>query len=50
MELPAGTIVERYTIEGPIGAGGMAMVYLVRHRELGSLHALKLVRLPVPCT
>jgi len=46
VEIPVGTKVERYLIEGVIGAGGMAVVYLVRHRELGSQHALKVLTLP----
>ncbi|MEZ4237371.1 MAG: protein kinase [Myxococcota bacterium] len=42
--LAVGTTIERYTVEGVIGRGGMATVYRVRHRTLGSEHALKVVR------
>ena len=41
MTLTPGTVVERYVIEGVIGEGAMAVVYRARHRELGSLHAIK---------
>ena len=42
--LEPGRVVERYTVEGELGAGGMATVFLVRHNALGSLHALKLLK------
>ncbi len=48
MELTAGTIVERYRVEGRLGAGGMASVYRVRHQDLGTVHALKVLHLPSP--
>ncbi len=43
MELAAGTVVDRYVVEGVLGEGGMAIVYLVRHTQLGTKHALKLL-------
>ncbi len=43
MELAAGTVVERYTIERTLGAGGMAVVYLARHNQIGTLHAVKVL-------
>jgi serine/threonine protein kinase len=43
MELNAGEIVDRYTIEGPIGRGGMAIVYKARHNQLGTVHAIKVL-------
>jgi eukaryotic-like serine/threonine-protein kinase len=36
-------IADRYQVEAHIGAGGIADVYRVRHLELGSAHALKLL-------
>ena len=41
--LKAGDIVDRYTVEGEIASGGMAEVYRVRHNQLGSVHALKVL-------
>ncbi|MCB9745693.1 MAG: protein kinase [Alphaproteobacteria bacterium] len=42
--LDAGhTIDNRYEIEALIGEGGLAHVYRVRHVQLGSVHALKLL-------
>nr|MBA2319991.1 protein kinase [Deltaproteobacteria bacterium] len=42
--LASGDIVgERYEVEGLAGRGGMAVVYRVKHRGLGSTHALKLL-------
>ncbi len=38
----------RYIIEGELGSGGMAVVYLARHRELGSVHAIKVLSLSSP--
>ena len=43
MELAAGTVLGRYVVEGPLGEGGMAVVYRVRHERLGTVHALKLL-------
>lgn len=42
-DLGPGTHVGNYVVEGVVGRGGLATVYRVRHRELGSLHALKVV-------
>jgi len=41
--LNRGDVVDRYKVEDLLGKGGMASVYLVRHRKLNSLHALKLL-------
>jgi predicted ATPase/Tfp pilus assembly protein PilF len=38
-----GQRLGRYRIEGMLGCGGMATVYLARHLQLGSLHALKVL-------
>ncbi len=35
--------VDRYVVEAAIGAGAMAQVYRVRHRLLGTVHALKVL-------
>jgi serine/threonine protein kinase len=44
MQLATGIVVgERYVVEALLGQGGMAVVYRVRHRTLGTVHALKLV-------
>ncbi|MEM6927712.1 MAG: protein kinase [Myxococcota bacterium] len=42
-KLEPGTAVDRYEVERIVGRGGMAVVYRVRHRKLGSIHALKVV-------
>ncbi|MFT7520199.1 MAG: serine/threonine protein kinase, partial [Kiritimatiellia bacterium] len=44
MALNAGSHVGSYIVEGLVGSGGMADVYRVRHRALGSVHALKVLR------
>lgn len=36
-----GQVIEGYRVESMLGAGGMGVVYVVRHTELGSLAALK---------
>lgn len=41
--LSVGDIVEKYEIEDLAGTGGTASVYRVRHRQLGTLHALKVL-------
>ncbi len=43
MQITTGSVVDRYTVEGPLGEGGMAMVYRVRHNQLGTYHALKVL-------
>ncbi|MEL6347621.1 MAG: protein kinase, partial [Myxococcota bacterium] len=48
MDIQAGTRIERYVVEGLIGMGGMARVYRVRHTQLRSLHALKVLQIPTP--
>ncbi|MBT3219745.1 MAG: serine/threonine protein kinase, partial [Proteobacteria bacterium] len=48
MSLSTGTAIERYVIEATLGKGGMAVVYLARHSQLGSLHAIKVLSLPAP--
>ncbi len=48
MLLAVGTSLDRYVVEARIGSGGMAVVYRVRHAQLGSLHALKVLALPMP--
>jgi serine/threonine protein kinase len=42
-QLEVGSYVERYIVERVLGAGGTAMVYLVRHETLGTRHALKVL-------
>jgi serine/threonine protein kinase len=41
--LRGGDDFDRYRVEGLLGEGGMASVYRVRHRDLGSAHALKVL-------
>ncbi|TNE87432.1 MAG: serine/threonine protein kinase [Deltaproteobacteria bacterium] len=41
--LEMGRQIDRYTLEAPIGAGGQGFVYRVRHIQLGTDHALKVV-------
>ncbi|MCB9688598.1 MAG: protein kinase [Alphaproteobacteria bacterium] len=43
MDLAAGTVVDRYTVQSVLGEGGMAVVYLCRHNQLGTMHALKVL-------
>ncbi len=43
--LAAGTLIERYEVMDLIGEGGLARVYRVRHTQLGTIHALKLLTL-----
>lgn len=40
-----GRVVSNYVVEAHLGSGGMAEVYLVRHRVLNSVHALKVLHL-----
>src|SRR6185503_1162153 len=42
--LKVGDIVERYVVEALVAEGGTAAIYRVRHAQLGSLHALKVLR------
>ena len=46
--LKIGDTVERYVVEAILGTGGVATVYLVRHRQLDSLYALKFLHLDHP--
>lgn len=39
-----GQVYDRYITERKLGEGGMAEVWLVRHRSLGGRHALKVLR------
>jgi eukaryotic-like serine/threonine-protein kinase len=43
--LKVGDIVDRYVVEGLVAEGGTAAIYRVRHAQLGSLHALKVLRI-----
>ncbi|MCO4747204.1 MAG: protein kinase [Proteobacteria bacterium] len=43
MQIELGRQVERYTIEALIGEGGQGRVFRVRHMQLGTEHALKVV-------
>ena len=47
-DLPPGTRIDRFVVEGTIGRGTSATVYRVRHEELQTLHALKLLDLDDP--
>lgn len=46
--LRRGDRVEKYVVERVLGEGGMARVYLVRHVDLGSRHALKILQIRSP--
>ncbi len=46
--LRPGEVVDRYTVELLLGQGGMAAVYGVRHKTLGSTHALKVLKVHDP--
>jgi serine/threonine protein kinase len=41
--LQPGQRIDRYTVESVLGHGGTAVVYRVRHQQLGSQHALKVL-------
>ena len=47
-DLAPGTEVDRYVVEDVIGRGGMAVVYRVHHKKLGTAHALKVLLIPAP--
>ncbi len=47
MQLDAGTLIDRYRIEAPLGRGGIAVVYKARHLQLGTTHAIKVLQLPL---
>jgi tRNA A-37 threonylcarbamoyl transferase component Bud32 len=47
-QLKPGQEVDRYVVESIIGTGGTATVYKVRHRELGTNYALKVLSLVSP--
>lgn len=40
---PGDTIGDRYIVEETLGQGGLAEVYRVRHKDLNSVHALKVL-------
>ena len=44
--LEPGRVIDRWLVLDVLGQGGMAVVYRVRHEQLGSLHALKVVAVP----
>lgn len=41
--LEAGQTVDRYVVDSLLGRGGMAVVFRVRHTQLASFHALKVL-------
>lgn len=41
--LTPGRVLERYVVEERVGQGGMCEVFRVKHRVLGSVHALKVL-------
>lgn len=43
-----GSTIGRFEIQQPLGQGGMATVYQVRHRQLDTVHALKLLKISHP--
>lgn len=46
--LAPGHTIDRYVVEAVIGTGGTAVVYRVRHRQLNTLHALKVMSVTSP--
>jgi len=42
-DLEPGRVLDRYTVLSLVGRGGMGTVYQVRHNQLGSIHALKVL-------
>ena len=45
--LQPGDVADRYVVEELLGNGGMAVVYRVRHKQLGTSHALKVLSMDV---
>ena len=45
---PGEQIAERFEVESLLGEGGLAYVYRVRHTNLGTIHALKLLTMSHP--
>lgn len=45
MNLTTGMHIDRFVVEATLGRGGMATVVRVRHRALGTTHALKVLHL-----
>jgi eukaryotic-like serine/threonine-protein kinase len=43
-----GAHIDRFQVEATIGVGGMATVYRVRHRQLHTRHALKMLKIRSP--
>jgi serine/threonine protein kinase/Tol biopolymer transport system component len=43
LRLEPGALIDRYVIEELLGQGGNASVYAVRHQDLGSRHAVKVL-------
>jgi serine/threonine protein kinase len=48
VNLEPGQVFDRYVVEEQLGRGGMAVVYKVRHSQLGSHHALKVLTISSP--
>ncbi|MCO4746554.1 MAG: protein kinase [Proteobacteria bacterium] len=46
--LEPGEVIDRYTVEEILGQGGMAVVYRVRHNQLDSFHAIKILTITNP--
>src|SRR5688500_10526806 len=46
--LEVGQSVERYRVEALLGNGSLAAVYRVRHLQLGTVHALKVLIATTP--
>lgn len=44
---PGTSIAGRYIVDSVLGQGGMAVVYRVRHTQLGTWHALKVLTIPL---
>jgi serine/threonine protein kinase len=45
-----GQSIEQYRVDSLLGEGGMAAVYRVEHASLGSVHAMKVLRVSTPQT